>query len=83
MRGSRTAWPNAGRRDIHSSNEAFLDLHGLETHLTPYLGSLDAYARKFRADVNRRTGIPTCVRIGPTKTLVKLANRIAKKDALA
>lgn len=67
--------------EIYSIDEAFLDLHGLETYLTPYLGGLDAYARKIRADVNRRTGIPTCVGIAPTKTLAKLANRIAKKDA--
>jgi DNA polymerase V len=67
--------------EIYSIDEAFLDLHGLETHLTPYLGDLDAYARKIRVDVNRRTGIPTCIGIAPTKTLAKLANRIAKKDA--
>ena len=67
--------------EIYSIDEAFLDLHGLEKHLTPYLGSLDAYARKLRAGVKARTGIPTCVGIAPTKTLAKLANRIAKKDA--
>ena len=67
--------------EIYSIDEAFLDLHGMETYLTPYLGGLDAYARKIRADVARRTGIPTCVGIAPTKTLAKLANRLAKKDA--
>jgi len=29
--------------------------------------------------VKRRTGIPTCVGVAPTKTLAKLANRLAKK----
>jgi DNA polymerase V len=34
--------------------------------------------RDLRATVLRWTGIPTCVGIGPTKTLAKLANHIAK-----
>lgn len=63
--------------EIYSIDEAFLDLTGMET----YLGSLDTYARKVRAGVKARTGIPTCVGVAPTKTLAKLANRIAKKDA--
>jgi DNA polymerase V len=42
---------------------------------------LDAYAHKVRIGVKERTGIPTCVGVAPTKTLAKLANRIAKKDA--
>jgi len=67
--------------EVYSIDEAFLDLHGLETHLGPYLGGLEAYARQIRADVHRRTGIPTCVGVAPTKTLAKLANRIAKKQA--
>ena len=68
--------------EIYSIDEAFLDLAGLETYLRPYLGGgLEAYARNVRAGVKRRTGIPTCVGIAPTKTLAKLANRIAKKNA--
>ena len=63
--------------EIYSIDEAFLDLAGMET----YLGNLDTYARKVRAGVKERTGIPTCVGVAPTKTLAKLANRIAKKDA--
>ncbi len=39
---------------------------------------LVAYGREVRATVRRWTGIPTCVGIGPTKTLAKLANAIAK-----
>ncbi|RZK31387.1 MAG: Y-family DNA polymerase [Hymenobacter sp.] len=65
--------------EIYSIDEAFLDLHGLEQHLTPYLGRLDELAQTLRADVKRRTGIPTCVGVAPTKTLAKLANRLAKK----
>ncbi|MFX4336041.1 hypothetical protein ABTA25_19870, partial [Acinetobacter baumannii] len=41
-----------------------------------------ALARDLRARVLRWTGIPTCVGIGPTKTLAKLANRLAKSDPL-
>lgn len=33
-----------------------------------------------RQTVKRWTGIPTCVGIGPTKTLAKLANAVAKKN---
>jgi len=65
--------------EIYSIDEAFLDLHGLEQHLTPYLGRLDNLAHTIRTDVKRRTGIPTCVGVAPTKTLAKLANRLAKK----
>ncbi|WP_232341337.1 Y-family DNA polymerase [Hymenobacter ginkgonis] len=66
--------------EIYSIDEAFLALAGLQTHLTPYLGSLEKLAHTIRAGVKTRTGIPTCVGIAPTKTLAKLANRIAKKD---
>ncbi|UOQ83263.1 Y-family DNA polymerase (plasmid) [Hymenobacter sp. 5414T-23] len=62
--------------EVYSIDEAFLDLAGMEKHL----GSLDAFARKIRAGVKARTGIPTCVGVAPTKTLAKLANRIAKKN---
>lgn len=67
--------------EIYSIDEAFLDLSGLQQHLTPYLGKLDELASVIRAQVKRRTGIPTCVGVAPTKTLAKLANRLAKKDA--
>src|SRR5690606_37359299 len=38
------------------------------------------HAVDMRAAVRQRTGIPTCVGIGPTKTLAKLANHAAKKN---
>ncbi len=66
--------------EIYSIDEAFLDLGGLQRHLTPYLGDLDVLARQLRAGVKARTGIPVCVGIASTKTLAKLANRLAKKD---
>lgn len=61
--------------EIYSIDEAFLDLHGMER----FHGRLDAYARQVRATVLQYTGIPCCVGIAPTKTLAKLANRLAKK----
>jgi DNA polymerase V len=63
--------------EIYSVDEAFLGLHGLH----PHFGTLEKYARNVRAEVRQRTHIPTCVGIAPTKTLAKLANRVAKKDA--
>ena len=59
--------------EIYSIDEAFLDLRGFDTRL-------DAHARNLRATVLQWTGIPVSVGIAPTKTLAKLANRIAKKD---
>ena len=67
--------------EIYSIDEAFLDLSGLEQHLTPYLGNLTDLAQRLRMGVKARTGIPVCVGVAPTKTLAKLANRLAKKDA--
>ncbi|MBX0293188.1 Y-family DNA polymerase [Hymenobacter sp. HSC-4F20] len=62
--------------EIYSIDEAFLDLHGLERFV---VSRLDTFARTVRANLLARTGIPTCVGIAPTKTLAKLANRLAKK----
>lgn len=50
-----------------------MDLSGITEELT-------AYDQKVRVAVLRETGIPTCVGIGATKTLAKLANHIAKKQ---
>ncbi|SNR87930.1 Y-family DNA polymerase [Hymenobacter mucosus] len=67
---------NAPEVEIYSIDEAFMDLHGMER----YLGSLDTFARNLRAKVLKRTGLPNCVGVAPTKTLAKLANRLAKKQ---
>ncbi|GAB2452249.1 DNA polymerase V subunit UmuC [Hymenobacter qilianensis] len=63
--------------EIYSIDEAFLDLQGLERFV---VDSLESFARTIRANVLARTGIPTCVGVAPTKTLAKLANRLAKKN---
>ncbi len=58
--------------EAYSIDESFLDLTGIAR------GSLAAYGHEIRATVRQWTGIPTCVGIGPTKTLAKLANWAAK-----
>ncbi len=57
--------------ETYSIDEHFLDLTGY--------GEAAALAHALRARVRQWTGIPTCVGIGPTKTLAKLANFLAKK----
>lgn len=57
----------------YSIDEMFLDLKGLP-------GDLVARCSDIRADVRRIAKIPTCVGIGPTKTIAKLANKVAKND---
>lgn len=59
--------------EVYSIDESFLDLTGFDGR------DLIAYATEIRSTVRRWTGIPTCVGIAPTKTLVKLANFAAKK----
>jgi DNA polymerase V len=61
--------------EVYSVDECFIDLAGIG-------GDLSAYAADIRDTVKRWTGIPTCVGIGPTKTLAKLANHAAKKALL-
>ena len=58
--------------EVYSIDESFLDLTGFARR------DLVAYAHDLNETVRRWIGIPTCVGSGPTKTLAKLANRIAK-----
>ncbi len=58
--------------EVYSIDESFLDL-------TPEAPShREQLGRDLRSTVSTWTGVPTCVGIGPTKTLAKLANKIAK-----
>lgn len=59
--------------EVYSIDESFLDLQGVPPTSRIQLG------HDIRQKVRRWTGIPTCVGIGPTKTLAKFANHIAKK----
>jgi DNA polymerase V len=60
--------------EVYSIDEAFLDMSGFER-----IG-LEAYMRSMRRIVRRDTGIPVSIGLAPTKTLAKLANRMAKKN---
>ena len=62
--------------EVYSIDEAFLDFSGMNL-LAP---DLLAYGAEVLARVRQQTGIPTCVGIAPTKTLAKLANRLARKQ---
>lgn len=57
--------------EIYSIDESFLDF----TDERDPVG----LARAMRSTVRRWTGIPTCVGLGPTRTLAKVANHIAKR----
>ena len=60
--------------EVYSIDEAFLDLSSFTRF------DLTDYAQQIRKTVRLYTGIPVCVGIAPTKTLAKIANRIAKKN---
>jgi DNA polymerase V len=64
----------AAETEVYSIDECFLLLRGLST------ASLSHTAREIRRTVRQWTGIPVCVGIARTKTLAKIANRLAKKD---
>ena len=62
----------APRIEVYSIDESFLDLDRLA------VPDLTRWCRDLRTRVHRWTGIPVSIGIGPTKTLAKIANRIAK-----
>ena len=59
------------RQEIYSIDECFVDMTGT--------AELRAVSYAMREIIGRWVGIPVCVGIGPTKTLAKLANHVAKK----
>jgi len=59
-------------QEVYSIDESFIDLTGVR-------GDLKARALAVRERILRWVGIPCCVGIGPTKTLAKLANHVAKQ----
>lgn len=59
-------------QEVYSIDECFLDLSGI-------LEDLQKYGIKMREHVFKWTGIPISIGIAPTKSLAKVANRIAKK----
>ncbi len=59
--------------EVYSIDEAFADLRGISNPT--------GVGRQIRKRVYEWVGIPTCVGIAPTKTLAKLCNHLAKKNA--
>lgn len=57
--------------EIYSIDEAFL--------FAPYTTDHEAYGRHIRTLVRQHTGIPVSIGIAETKTLAKIANKLAKK----
>lgn len=58
--------------EVYSIDECFLDFTGMN-------GDLTAYGLEIAKKVKKWTGIPVSVGIAQTKTLAKIANRMAKK----
>lgn len=59
--------------EVYSVDEAWLDITNITTDYY-------AYGKFIKETVERKVGIPVGVGIAPTKTMSKLANRIAKKS---
>ena len=59
--------------EVYSIDEAFCDLSGF-THY-----NLDNYSHTLRNNVKQWTGIPVSIGVAKTKTLAKVANKVAKK----
>ncbi len=64
----------APEMEVYSIDEAFLSFTGMEQF------NLVQLSKEIRKTVLQNTGIPTCIGLGPTKVLAKVANKIAKKD---
>jgi DNA polymerase V len=59
------------KQEIYSIDESFVELRGVR-------GNLIQRAHTMRERILQWIGVPTCIGIGATKTLAKLANHIAK-----
>lgn len=66
----------APRQEVYSIDETFLDF----SNLAPAVPDLTAYGHTIRDRILSWIGIPVCCGIGPTKTLAKLSNHLAKKN---
>lgn len=64
----------APQQEVYSIDESFLELTGIRT---PHA----EYAQRIRAKIKQDVGIPVCIGIASSKTLAKLANHVAKKNA--
>lgn len=59
--------------EIYSIDEAFIHLDGF--------GNVIEYCKRLRAIIKRNTGIPVSIGLSSTRTLAKIANHVAKKNA--
>ena len=59
--------------EVYSIDESFIDLSRIRRRKD--------FAVELRDRIRLWTGIPNCIGIGPTKTLAKAANKLAKKGA--
>lgn len=62
----------SNKQEIYSIDECFLELTGMD------IKDRNIFAQSIRERVKSWIGVPVCVGIGPTKTLAKLANHLAK-----
>lgn len=60
--------------EVYSIDECFCDWRGLAGV------DLIEYSQRARQRIRQWVGLPVCVGLGPTKTLAKLANHVAKKQ---
>ena len=65
------AAPLGAEQEVYSIDESFISLAGVR-------GNLVRRAHTIRSRVLQWIGVPTCIGIGATKTLAKLANHVAK-----
>ena len=62
--------------EVYSVDESFLRVESV-AHL---YGGVSAMGQQMRHRIRQWTGLPVCVGCGPTKTLAKIANHLAKKN---
>lgn len=62
---------NSPRLEVYSIDEAFSDLSGVP--------DLREWGLRVRGQILREIGMPVCVGVAKSKTLAKVANRVAKK----
>jgi len=60
--------------EVYSIDESFLDFGGFRDR--------EAHAQEMRRQVLLQVGVPVRVGIGPTKTLAKCANEVAKRNPI-
>jgi DNA polymerase V len=74
METVRTLLQDPKKVEVYSVDEAFVDLQ----HIPPEF--LPEFTRNLKETVEQWTGISVSIGVAPTKTLSKLANRLAKKN---